>query len=600
MKFGEIMKKILLVEDEIVVGEDIEKTLKSHGYEVVANVISGEEALEKAEKFLPDLAIMDISIEGNLSGLETAKYLHRKFDIPVIFLTAYADKQTLEHAKQAEPYGYIIKPFEERELIATIEMAFHKSDLAKKLKTSEEYARNIINSSMDMIVTFDNNLKIVEFNKMAEKTFGYEKAEILGNNIKKLFSDEREFYSIYNNTFQKGNFNFEALNKRKSGEVFQSVISSSLMRSEHGKIEGYLLILREVTELKQYEKMLRELRKAVETIRLGVTITDINGKIIYTNPADAEMHGYKVEELIGKDVRIFAPAGKKNFSSMEQIKRWKGMVRESVNVKKDGTEFPVWLISSVVKDYKGNPTSIVTTCEDISERKEMEKQLLRSERLAGIGELAAGIAHEIRNPLGNISSSAQFCLSKYDLQKEVKQYLEIILRNSQNANKIIKELLSFANPRDISLAPVQVNDIIENVIRLVRGRINEKQINIEKKLSPNLPWIPLDEKLIEQAFLNFILNAIDALDNAGNISITTKKNNKNEIEIIFIDDGEGIPEENLKKIFDPFFTTKHNGVGLGLSLVHQIILAHKGKIFIDSKVNKGTKITINLPILNEK
>jgi len=593
------MRKILLVEDEIVVAEDIEKTLSAFGYDIVANVISGDEAVKKAEELLPELAIMDISIEGSRNGLETAKYIHENFGVNVIFLTAYADRKTLEYAKKAEPYGYIVKPFEARELIAAIEMAFYKFDLEKQLKESEAYARNIINSSMDMIITFDNNLKIVEFNKMAEQTFQYEKSEILGKDIKLLFPDVREFDSIYNNTIKQGNFTFEVVNKRKNGEIFQSFVSSSLMRNRYGKIEGYLLIIRELTEMKQYEKMLRELQKAVETIRLGVTITDINGKIIYTNPADAAMHGFAVEELIGQDVRIFAPKGKKNFSSVQQIKRWKGLVRESVNVKKDGKEFPVWLISSVVKNHQGNPTSIVTTCEDISERKEMEKQLLRTERLAGIGELAAGIAHEIRNPLGNISSSAQFCLSKYDVQKDVKQYLEIILRNSQNANKIIKELLNFANPREISLIRVSVNEIIENALHLAKGRINEKQIRINKNLASDSPMIPLDEKMIEQAFLNFILNAVEALPNKGEIEIITRKKRDNEIEISFTDNGEGIPKENLKKIFDPFFTTKSNGVGLGLSLVHQIILAHKGKIFIDSEPEKGTNITVTLPIINQ-
>ena len=200
------MRKILLVEDEIVVAEDIEKTLSAFGYDIVANVISGDEAVKKAEELLPELAIMDISIEGSRNGLETAKYIHENFGVNVIFLTAYADRKTLDYAKKAEPYGYNVKPFEARELIAAIEMAFYKFDLEKQLKESEAYARNIINSSMDMIITFDNNLKIVEFNKMAEQTFQYEKSEILGKDIKLLFPDVREFDSIYNNLRYVCNF----------------------------------------------------------------------------------------------------------------------------------------------------------------------------------------------------------------------------------------------------------------------------------------------------------------------------------------------------------------------------------------------------------
>jgi len=258
------------------------------------------------------------------------------------------------------------------------------------------------------------------------------------------------------------------------------------------------------------------------------------------------------------------------------------------------------LISNVVKDNKGDPIAIVTTCEDITERKEMQKQLLRSERLAGIGELAAGIAHEIRNPLGNISSSAQLCLNKFKLNDDLKQFLEIILRNSRNANKIIKELLDFANPRSISLKSGNINEIITDVIKLASPRCLESKVKIEIDKDNEIPEIMMDRKWLEQAFLNFILNAKDSMSNGGFLHVKTLSDpEKKEIKIIFSDTGEGISKENMKKIFDPFFTTKDNGVGLGLSLVHQIISAHNGMINVNSTIGKGTRFQIMLPVDSE-
>ncbi|MBC8385453.1 MAG: PAS domain S-box protein, partial [Candidatus Cloacimonetes bacterium] len=467
----------------------------------------------------------------------------------------------------------------------------------KEIKRSYQYNQNIINSSLDMIISTDKDMKIVGFNKAAEDTFGYRFSEIEGKDYKILFANEADYFFVYEDTIHKEKSTFEVFNSRSNGEEFECFLSVSVLRDERGSIDGIMSISREITAMKKSEEILRELKEAVETLRLGVTITDIQGNITYTNPADAEIHGYKVAELIGKDARIFAPLTYRKTTSIDQIKKWKGLIRESTNIRKDGSKFPVWLISNVVKDKDGNPTAIVTTCEDITDRKEMEKQLLRSERLAGIGELAAGIAHEIRNPLGNISSSAQFCIRKYNPAKEIKQYLEIIRRNSDNANKIIKELLDFANPREIALKKIHIGEIIDSVIKLVEARSRSHKVYIKPEYLSDIPLIDLDEKWIEQAFLNFVLNSIDAMPNGGElkISVQTKKD-KGILEIIFADTGMGISEAKLKKVFDPFFTTKDDGVGLGLSLVHQIIMAHKGKIRIKSEIDKGTQIFVTLPI----
>jgi len=236
---------------------------------------------------------------------------------------------------------------------------------------------------------------------------------------------------------------------------------------------------------------------------------------------------------------------------------------------------------------------------EMSERKLLENQLIRSERLAGVGELAAGIAHEIRNPLGNISSSAQICLSKYDPKAKTKEFLEIIQEESEKANSIIKGLLDFANPREVKLKKGSICKIIKQVLNSVNARCIESEIIVKTRCPATIPHIMLDGKWLEQAFLNLILNAIQAMPHGGDLKISASAIfSRKELKIKIEDSGVGISKVNLTKIFDPFYTTREDGVGLGLSLCHQIISDHYGQIQVESKLNKGTAIKLVFPILN--
>ena len=234
---------------------------------------------------------------------------------------------------------------------------------------------------------------------------------------------------------------------------------------------------------------------------------------------------------------------------------------------------------------------------EISERKQLENQLIRSERLAGVGVLAAGIAHELRNPLGNISSSAQICLNKYNPERQTKEFLEIIQEESDKANAIIKGLLDFANPREVKLKNGSVCSVIKKVINSVNARCLENSIKVEIQCPASLPRMMLDEKWLEQALLNLVLNAIQAMPKGGDLKITASANSQKKVLIVQIaDTGIGISKSNLSKIFDPFYTTREDGVGLGLSLCHQIISDHNGQIQVESVINRGTVIKLTFPI----
>jgi len=248
------------------------------------------------------------------------------------------------------------------------------------------------------------------------------------------------------------------------------------------------------------------------------------------------------------------------------------------------------LVESRTKDLQKSNEQLT---KEINERKKVEQQLIRSERLAGIGELAAGIAHEIRNPLGNISSSAQYCLGKVKLDTKIKKYLEIIREDSEKANQIIKGLLDFANPRELKLTQESLVDLLTGILDSVKARCKKNKVKIVKNFPAEIPEISIDKKWMERAFLNLILNGIQAMSDGGTLKVSLDYDKENEQIIVLIQDkGGGISKKDLKKIFDPFFTTREDGVGLGLSLAHQIIEDHQGEMHIESKVNEGTEIKI--------
>ena len=238
---------------------------------------------------------------------------------------------------------------------------------------------------------------------------------------------------------------------------------------------------------------------------------------------------------------------------------------------------------------------------EIIERKQLEAQLRISERLAGIGELAAGVAHEIRNPITILKSTAQFCQSNYsELSAEkISKIMDIFTETSDRINKTVKDLLEFAQPSLDDFTRGNITNIIKKVYDFLEDKFKSHKIDFKISREDKLPSILLDEDQLYGAFLNLLLNSIEAMPEGGEINLQIIKN-KDKITISIKDSGMGIPAENLQKIFNPFFTTKEHGTGLGLSLVHNVMNFHQGRINITSKENMGTKVILEFPIENEK
>jgi PAS domain S-box-containing protein len=253
-----------------------------------------------------------------------------------------------------------------------------------------------------------------------------------------------------------------------------------------------------------------------------------------------------------------------------------------------------------IKDKDDNVIQVVSYIKDVTHMVKLEDQLLYSERLAGIGKLAAGVAHEVRNPRGNIKAAAQLCLDKCESDKQIRRYLKVMLRNTERINKVIKDLLNLAKPHKASFKMGCIDKIIDSLCALANARCLKQRVRLSKRFPRPLPQILIDEKLLKEALLNLIFNALDAMPNGGRLAITAYyEHNDEELVITFCDSGGGISEDKVGRVFDPFFTTKKEGTGLGLSLALQNIEIHKGKIYIKSNPEHGTEVTIRLPVYKE-
>ncbi|ACN14210.1 two-component hybrid sensor and response regulator histidine kinase (Ntr family) [Desulforapulum autotrophicum HRM2] len=228
------------------------------------------------------------------------------------------------------------------------------------------------------------------------------------------------------------------------------------------------------------------------------------------------------------------------------------------------------------------------------EQLKLEEKLRRAEHLSAIGEMTAGVSHEIRNPLGIIKSSAELLKKKMEKLGTSTTIVDIIVEESLRLNNIIKDFLDYARPRNPDLHPCRIKEVLEKNIAAIEPLIQEKCLEIETRFNDNIPKIMADAPMLYQAFLNVLLNAIQAMDDGGRIIISVFADNSNII-ILFEDEGKGISEEALKKIWNPFFTTKDMGTGLGLGIVKNIIESHDGEIDISNRASMGVQVEIVIP-----
>jgi PAS domain S-box-containing protein len=447
------------------------------------------------------------------------------------------------------------------------------------------------------VITYVND-KFVEISKYTEE-------ELLGQNHSILNSGyhSKEFFKQMWATIGRGQtWKGEIRNRAKDGSFYWVDTTIVPFLNRKGRPYQYVSIRSDITSRKIAEASLRESLKELNDYKFAidesaiVAFTDEKGIIRSVNDKFVEISKYSREELIGQDHRIL----NSGFHSKEFFKNlwrtighgevWKGEIR---NKAKDGSFY--WVDTTIVPflNDNGRPYQYLAIRSDITERKQSEELLHRQDKLAAVGQLAAGVAHEIRNPLTSMKGYAEFLqLDEEDPQR--REFIDIILDEIDRVNNIVEEFMVLAKPKVVELEERNIIPILKNILSLLEFEARKRNVMLHLDADKDIVQIECDENRLKQVFLNFIKNGIEAMPSGGDLFVRAEVIDNN-IEISIQDTGVGIPPETLKKIGEPFYTTKKNGNGLGLMVSFKIIESHNGKVYIESEQNKGTTFKILLP-----
>ncbi|MBW1776120.1 MAG: PAS domain S-box protein [Deltaproteobacteria bacterium] len=328
----------------------------------------------------------------------------------------------------------------------------------------------------------------------------------------------------------------------------------------------------------------------VENMPIGLLATDAAGKIASLNPVGASLLGLRTAESTGRNIREILP---RELADLMRESTFEIPVEKEIDCTlKTGDSIPLEAIVSGMQEYDGSKLGYLVLFKDLTEVRALKKEIARSQRLAAVGRLAAGVAHEIRNPLSSIKGFAVYFKERYRENPEDQQISGIMIQEVDRLNKVVGQLLDFARPVTIKKKGVILESFIADSIKLVERQAKEKGIDITVQVPADTQAV-MDPERISQVLLNLYLNALEAMDPGGRILVAAvKKNESREVEIRIRDTGVGIYPEDLSHIFDPYFTTKPTGTGLGLAIVHNILEAHGTPIQFDSRPGKGTTVTL--------
>ncbi len=375
-----------------------------------------------------------------------------------------------------------------------------------------------------------------------------------------------------------------------------------------GRTKGRAKRLSRVEELTQEIERLSNFNESIiQSISSGLIMVDTQEKITYINRATEKILGYTSDEVIGQSFEALHLKEKRNLigipfdHSGDIDTRREGTIR-----RKDGVDIPTGFTINNHLDICGKKIGEIVIFRDLANVYKMQEEILRMDRLVSLGEISSGIAHEIRNPLAGIKTTAQALGEEMDKDDSKREYLNRITKEIDRLNDLLKMFFSFAKPQPPNLVFCNIKDILNEITPLLIKDIADRGITFVEAYDPALPKVKVDLNQMHQVFLNLFLNAIQAMPNGGELRIEAdpvfskplSRRSADYVQVAVSDTGEGIPSTIISKIFDPFFTTKAKGVGLGLSISYQIVKKHGGTIRVESREGNGTSFFITFPLLD--
>ena len=517
--------------------------------------------------------------------------------------------------------------------LETPETAHKRAEEA--LRESERRYRLLAENVTDVIWTTDMDLRITYVSPSITRLTGFSVEETVGLTVEKLLTPASlevatkalEEELAIEEMEPKDLFRSRTLELEmtcKDGSTVWTENTVSFLRDPDGRPIGIVGVTRNITERKTAEEALRESERRYRLLAENTTdliwTTNMNLRPTYLSPSITRLLGYSVEEAMSHSmeesltlasIKMARQAFAKALTAKdeEEEEHFKSRTLEVEMKRKDGST--VWTETTVsfLRGQDGQPIGLLGISRDITERNKMEaeRRVLEQRshmmsRLASVGEMASGIAHEINNPLTSVIGFAQLLMQK-DLPQDIREDIKIINEGARQVASVIKRLLTFARQYKPERGYININDIVAATLDLRAYEMETGNIKVITQLDPDLSGTIADGGQLQQVFLNIIMNAETEMESAhgkGNLFIKTEAID-NTILISFKDDGPGIAKENLERIFEPFFTTREvgKGTGLGLSVCHGIMTEHNGRIYAESKSGRGATFIVELPIVTK-
>ena len=500
-----------------------------------------------------------------------------------------------------------------------------RKKMEENLRESEEKLRKIIDTSPDAIVWTDTKGEVTLVNKKGVELTGFSKNELMGENfmaVKALTQESKEkiLESFMKRIQGVDTPPYEVEVLAKNGEIIPAELSASAIY-EGDEIVGTQSIFRDLRERKKMEEKLREYSEnleelvqerteellesekrysvLVEEAKDGVVIIQ-DAKFVFTNNRLAEIVGYSRDALIGMSFLKLADEKYRQLVKERYERRLRGekipATYEAAAIAKDGKRVPIELSATRI-DYQGRPADLVIV-RDIGERKRMEMERLKLERLAAIGKVATMVGHDLRNPLQSIENAMYYLNNELPnhsppipIPQKAIEMLQIISNSVNYADKIVRDLHDFSGTKKPVIKKTDINTVVKETLSQLKA---PKKVKVTTELG-HLPEIEADKEMMKRIFMNLALNAIQAIEKRGKLEVLTKET-KGFVEVSFKDTGVGMSKENMKKLFTPFFTTKAKGMGMGLAICKRFVEAHSGSIEVKSEEGKGSTFTVKLPI----
>jgi two-component system NtrC family sensor kinase len=493
----------------------------------------------------------------------------------------------------------------------------------RELKASEEKLRRLFERVRHGLFISSKEGRFLECNQALLDMLGYtDKKDLLRIDIiRNIYANPKD-REIFMEIIKREGFvkDMEVEFKKRNGEKITVLLTGYPITNEAGEIVCYEGINLDITERKRIEEELREANEfftnLIESSVDGIIATDMKGNIFIFNKGAETLTGYNANEVVGKMhiTQIYPPGIAKEIMKKLRSPDYGGVGKllpaQFSVVNKKGQEIPIQISASLIYNRAGEEVASVGIFTDLRPRLMMEKklqethlQLVSSEKMASLGKLAAGIAHEINNPLGGILIYASLMMEDLPEEDPKRNDLARIVQEAGRCKDIVKSLLEFARQTEPKKEPTDMNRAINDGLFFLVNQALFHNIRIVKEFDPFLPFVWGNAGQLKQVFMNIIVNAAEAMHGNGTLTIKTSvSSGRNSVSIEFIDTGEGISEENLSRIFDPFFTTKDvgKGTGLGLATSFGIIEEHGGRIRVKSKVGEGAMFAIELPAHHEK